>query len=98
MANATGGPLSNLLDVRFRPQGDIRRSPRRDWFVADSGHAKQDTAERADVIVDLGESMESPTVAPARRPPAWVDDLEPMPGWDLTAQPDLGFEFDQRIS
>jgi hypothetical protein len=31
-----------------------------------------------------------------RGPPGRDDDLEPMPDWDLIAQLDLGFEFDQR--
>jgi hypothetical protein len=35
---------------------------------------------------------------PARGPPAWHDDLTPMPDWDLIAQPHPGFAFDQRIS
>jgi hypothetical protein len=31
-------------------------------------------------------------------PPAWDDDLGPMPDWDLLKQPEPGFEFDQRVS
>jgi hypothetical protein len=31
-------------------------------------------------------------------PPAWDDDLGPMPDWDLLKQPELDFEFDQRAS
>ena len=34
----------------------------------------------------------------AAHPPGWDDDPEPTPHWDLIAQPDPGFKFDQRVS
>ena len=34
----------------------------------------------------------------AAHPPAWDNESEPTPDWDLVAQPDPGFEFDQRIA
>jgi hypothetical protein len=37
-------------------------------------------------------------IAPARGPRAWDDAPEPVPDWDLVAQPDPGFAFDQRLS
>ena len=46
----------------------------------------------------IGEPPQPPPTAPARGPPAWEDDPEPMPDRDLIAQPDPGFEFDQRIA
>jgi hypothetical protein len=46
----------------------------------------------------LGEPTEPPPIAPARGPPGWDDDPEPTPDWDLIAQTDPGFEFDQRVS
>ena len=39
-----------------------------------------------------------PRRARAQRAPAWDDDLGPTPDWDLIAQPDPGFELDQRVS
>ena len=49
-------------------------------------------------LTHIGEPAEPPPIAPDRGPPAWDDDLGPTPDWDLIAQPDPGFEFDQRIS
>jgi hypothetical protein len=40
----------------------------------------------------------TPPIAPARGPPAWDDDLGPMPEWDLLGQPEPDVEFDQRVS
>ena len=31
-------------------------------------------------------------------PPAWEDNLGPMPDWDLLKQPEPDVEFDQRVS
>ena len=50
------------------------------------------------LLAQTGEPTEPPPIAPARRHPAWDDDLGPTPDWDLIAQPDPGFEFDQRVS
>jgi hypothetical protein len=50
------------------------------------------------ILTYIGEPAHPPAIAPARGPPAWHDDPEPMPDWDLVAQPDPGFEFDQRVS
>ena len=50
------------------------------------------------ILAHIGARTEPPPIAPARGPPSWGGDLGPMPDWDLTAKPDPGFEFDQRIS
>ncbi len=50
------------------------------------------------ILIHIGEPAEPPRIAPARGPPAWEDSPEPMPDWDLVAQPDSGYEFDQRLS
>jgi len=50
------------------------------------------------ILAHIGEPNEPPPIAPARGPPGWDDDVGPMPDWDLIAQPDPGFEFDQRVS
>jgi hypothetical protein len=52
----------------------------------------------ARILTHLGEPAEPPRIAPARRPPAWDDWLEPLPDWDALAQPAPEIEFDQRIS
>jgi hypothetical protein len=47
------------------------------------------------ILLALGEPSRSPLIAPARGPPACDDDeSEPLPEWDLIAQPEPGFEFD----
>ena len=48
-------------------------------------------------FVSLGEPA-PPPIAPARGAPAWADDLGPMRDFELIAQPDPGFAFDQRVS
>ena len=50
------------------------------------------------ILAPIREPTAPPPIAPPRRPSAWDDDPEPMPDWDLVAQPDPGFPFDQRIS
>lgn len=50
------------------------------------------------ILAPIGEPTEPAPIAPARGPPAWDDDLGPTPHWDLIAQPDPGFEFDQGVS
>jgi hypothetical protein len=50
------------------------------------------------ILTHIGEPLRPPPITPARGPPAWDDDLGPRPDWDLIAQPDPGFEFDQRVS
>jgi hypothetical protein len=46
----------------------------------------------------LAEPAHSSLVMLAWRPPAWDDAAEPMPDWDLLAQPEPNIEFDQRVS
>jgi hypothetical protein len=50
------------------------------------------------ILARIDESTDPPPIVPARGPPAWNDDPEPMPDWDLIAQPDPGMECDQFIS
>jgi len=50
------------------------------------------------ILTYIGEPAHPPAIAPARGPLAWHDDPEPMPDCNLVAQPDPGFEFDQRVS
>jgi hypothetical protein len=57
-----------------------------------------DTAPSERNLVSLGEPPRPPPIAPARGPPAWDDAPEPLPSWDLVAQPDTGFELDPRLS
>ena len=57
-----------------------------------------DAAPVERILVQIGEPTEPPPIAPARGPPAWDDDLAPTPDFELIAQPDPGFEFDQRVS
>jgi hypothetical protein len=51
-------------------------------------------------LAHIGEPTEPPPIAPARGPTGWDDELElgPMQDWDLFGQPELDFEFDQRVS
>ena len=49
-------------------------------------------------LTHIGGPPHPPPIAPARGPPAWEEDPEPMPDWDLLGQPAPDFEFDQRIS
>ena len=50
------------------------------------------------ILAHIGEPTEAAPIAPARGPPGWNEDLEPIPDFELIAQPDPGFEFDQRVS
>jgi hypothetical protein len=50
------------------------------------------------ILTHIGEPARPPAITPARGPPAWDDAPEPMPEWDLLAQPAPDFEFDQRVS
>jgi hypothetical protein len=50
------------------------------------------------VCAHIGEPTEPPPIAPARGPPAWDNDLGPMPERDLLGQPEPDIEFDQRVS
>ncbi len=50
------------------------------------------------ILTHIGEPPHPPAIAPARGPPAWDDTLEPMTDWDLIAQPDPGFKFDQLLA
>ncbi len=57
-----------------------------------------DAAPVERILVALGESPRPPPIAPARGPPAWDDDLGPVPDWDLLGQPEPDVAFDQRIA
>jgi hypothetical protein len=50
------------------------------------------------ILAYIGAPTEPPPIAPARGPPAWDDDLGPMPDWDLLGQPEPDVAFDQRVS
>ena len=60
-------------------------------FITESASVEQ-------ILTHIGEPPRPPPITPARGPPAWDDAPEPTPDWDLIAQPDPGFEFDQRVS
>jgi hypothetical protein len=47
---------------------------------------------------DVGESAQPPRVAPARGPPAWEEEAEPLPLLDPLAQPAPDFQFDQTVN
>jgi hypothetical protein len=63
-------------------------------------HAR--TPLRCAVLLRLGTSPNHPgsvvRCSNAAHPPAWDDAPEPMPQWNLLAQPAPDFEFDQRVS
>ena len=50
------------------------------------------------ILSHIGEPAKPPPISPARGPPGWDDALEPLPDWDVIAQPEAELEFDQRIS
>ena len=46
----------------------------------------------------IGESAVPPRIAPARGPPAWDEDAEPVALLDSLAQPEPDFQYDQTLS
>ena len=55
------------------------------------------------ILDHLGESAQPPRIAPARGPPLWEaatasEHTGNDPQWDMSAQPEPEFEFDQRIA
>jgi hypothetical protein len=50
------------------------------------------------ILSPIGEPPQPPPIAPTRAPPAWDDDLEPLPDWDALPPPAPEIEFDQRIA
>jgi len=65
-------------------------------FITDAGTVQK-------ILDHLGESTLPPRIAPARGPPLWEAAMAQEragngPEWDMSAQPALEFEFDQRIA
>jgi hypothetical protein len=50
------------------------------------------------ILTHTGGPSRPPPIAPARGPPAWDDDLGPVPDWGLLGQPEPDVAFDQRIA
>ena len=50
------------------------------------------------ILNHIGEPAQPPRIAPARRPPAWEAEAEPLRLPDPIAQPELDFQFDQTVS
>jgi len=48
------------------------------------------------ILEHIGEPAQPPPVAPARGPPAWEEEAEPL--LDPPGQPELDFQFDQTVS
>jgi hypothetical protein len=47
------------------------------------------------ILSHIGEPAAPPRVDPARGPPPWDDGRDPLPDWDVMAQPELVYRFDQ---
>ena len=65
-------------------------------FITDAGTVRK-------ILDHIGESAQPPTIAPARGPPLWEAAMASEhagndPQWDMSAQPEPEFEFDQRIA
>jgi hypothetical protein len=75
-------------NVRSRPTADIRRIIA---FITEAAPVER-------ILTHIGEPSRPPQVAPARGPPTGDGAPEPMPDWDLLAQPAPDFEFDQRVA
>lgn len=88
---------------RFHPV-EVHEFPLRKQVVPDPMVAQTsavlitDAAPFARILTRIGERPRAPPIARARGPPAWDDAPEPVPDWDLLAQPAPGFEFYQRVS
>jgi len=50
------------------------------------------------ILEHIGEPADPPRIAPARGPPAWEEDAEPVAPLDSVAQPEPDFQFDQTLS
>ena len=63
-------------------------------FITDTGTVRK-------ILDHLGESTLPPRIAPARGPPLWDLSMASEhvydPEWDMSAQPEPVFEFDQSI-
>jgi hypothetical protein len=57
-----------------------------------------DTAPTEHILTHINKPPHPLATASARGQPAWDEDPEPMPDWNLIAHPHPGFVFDQRIS
>jgi len=64
-------------------------------FINDTGTVRK-------ILDNLGESTRPPSFVPARGPPLWeaamASEHANDPEWDMSAQPELAFEFDQSIA
>jgi Putative transposase/Transposase zinc-binding domain len=63
-------------------------------FIVDAGTVRK-------ILDHLGESAQPPCIAPARGPPLWEAEMAQEqvgndPEWDMSAQPEPEFEFDQQ--
>ena len=50
------------------------------------------------ILEHIGEPAQPPPIAPARGPPAWEEEAEPLPQLAPLAQPEPDFQFDQTVS
>ena len=50
------------------------------------------------ILEHIGEPAQPPPIAPARGPPAWEEEAEPLPLLDSLAQPESDFQFDQTVN
>jgi hypothetical protein len=66
--------------------------PRRYASPAAPGALITEAAPVERILLALGEPPRPPLITPARGPAAWDDAPEPMPNWDLVAQPELEFD------
>jgi hypothetical protein len=49
------------------------------------------------ILTHIGESAKPPPISSAREPPGTDDTLDPLPDWDLIAQPEPELESDLRV-
>jgi len=57
-------------------------------FVTDGGSVRH-------ILEYIGESSDPPRISPARGPPLWEGEVDSTPQYDLIAQPEADFPFDQ---
>ncbi len=50
------------------------------------------------ILEHIGEPAQPPRIEPARGPPAWEEQAEPLPLSDPIAQSELDFQFDPSVS
>jgi hypothetical protein len=93
-------PQISLTNTTSRPRPAIADKVERMGIRIDPGRILTPPAAARRCLLEyevdgvaLGEPPHPPATTPARGPPAWDDDLEPMPDWDLIAQPHPGFVF-----